>query len=203
MSMLSNTLGGLLGTVSGADYAQNRSNAAYQQALDQLGPGGTAAAKKYGDYETAALKPQFKTQDQQLSAFEAANGTAGSGAASNDLANLGAQQSAVLAGSEAPLFSQGLGAYTGLVGEEPGAGNQAYQQALQNFYGAAETAAGGVPTGGGGAGAAPGGTPPMFPQSAGVQSVYDAPMPVYSNAQPESYPSYQPPANTNPYGPQG
>lgn len=197
MSFAENALGGLLGAVSGGDYAQNKSNAAYQQALDQLGPGGTSAAKKYGAYETAALQPQFKAQDQTLAAREAAQGIGGSGAAKADFGDLGAQQSAVLAGSEAPLFSQGLGAYDSLVGQEPGAGQEAYQQALNNFYGAAESAAGGVPTGGGG-----GGTPPMFPTDAGTQSVYDQPMPVYSNAQPENYPTYTPPANNNPYGPQ-
>ena len=151
MSFVSNALGGLMGILSGADYNSNKVGDFYNQALGKLlDSTGSPAAQQFGAEEMASLQPMFNKQNQALAAKEAAMGITNSGAAKADFGDLGAQQSATLAGAVAPLYQSAIGQYGNIVGAEPGAQANAYQTALNNFQQAIETAATGGPTGGGG-----------------------------------------------------
>jgi len=76
--------------------------------------------------QNAALQPQFAQNAQQLAAKEAAMGITNSGAAKADFSNLGAQQASVLAGADAPLYAQALGAFDTNATSGAGAQGNAY-----------------------------------------------------------------------------
>ena len=124
---------------------------------------GSPAATTFGNEETAALQPQFTLQDQQLAASNAAQGITNSGSAKYNNSNLAGQQSAVLAGSIAPLYQQALGEYGNIESAGAGAEAGAYDQQQQNvaqgwgsLFGAVGSAfGGGIPSGGGGGGSTP------------------------------------------------
>lgn len=144
---VSNTLGGLMGILSGADYAANNTGNYYNEALAKLlNSTGSPAAKQFAAEQQAALQPEFKQQDQGLAAKEAAMGITNSGAAKADFSNLGASQAATLAGVTAPLYQSAIGQYGNIVGAEPGAQSGAYSDAMNRFYSALETAATGMPS---------------------------------------------------------
>lgn len=160
--------------LSGGSTSANKANNYYTNAANSAGGyygtalnnivnstgTGSPAATTFGNEEMAALQPKFNQQDQQLGAKEAAMGIGSSGAGKADFSQLGADQSATLAGLIAPLYSQSLGAYnqgqlgqagaqSGIAGQGAGAANNAYGQALNNFYGAASAAGGAYGEGGG------------------------------------------------------
>jgi hypothetical protein len=145
------------------NYSTNAANSAgqyYQSALGNLvnsTGAGSPAAQTFGAQEQAALQPMFQQQQQQLAGREAAMGIGSSGAGRNDFSQLGADQSATLAGAIAPLYSQALGQYgqgvlnqageqSQIAGQGAGAAQNAYGNAINQFYGAAEQAgSGGFP----------------------------------------------------------
>lgn len=101
----------------------------------------------------------FAQQDSDLTAQESSEGILNSGAGRAGLNTLAGQQSDTLAGAVAPLYSEALGEYGQISGQEAGAQTGAYDQSLQDFYsainsalGAAGAALGGGGGGGGGAG---------------------------------------------------
>lgn len=144
MSFITNTLGGLIGDLSGATYDANNTGSYYQNAMNQLvNSTGSPAAQQFGAEESASLKPLFNQQDQNLAAKEAAMGITNSGAAKNDFSNLTAQQSATLAGAVAPLYQSAIGSYGSLAGEGAGAQSSAYQHALDQFYNSLQMAGAG------------------------------------------------------------
>ena len=139
----------ILAWLSGAPQAANQAGSYYQNAANdvyqQYGP---SATKYFTAEQNAALRPQFQQQEGQLAGTEAAQGITHSGAGINAFGNLGAQQAGALASADAPLFSQGLQGATGIYSEMPGAQNNAYNDAIQQFYQAlsmAGQAAGGIP----------------------------------------------------------
>ena len=128
-------MSGLISGLAGAGGAANRTGGYYQNAMNnEVNATGSPAAQQFAAQEQASLQPQFNTQDQTLAAKEAAMGITNSGAAKADYGNLAAGQAATLAGVEAPLYSQALGQYGQINAAMPGAQNNAYQQAIQNFY---------------------------------------------------------------------
>ena len=139
----------ILAWLSGAPQAANQAGSYYQNAANdvyqQYGP---SATKYFTAEQNAALRPQFQQQEQQLAGTEAAQGITHSGAGIDAFGNLGAQQAGALASADAPLFSQGLQGATGIYSQMPGAQNNAYNDAIQQFYQAlsmAGQAAGGIP----------------------------------------------------------
>ena len=92
------------------------------------------------------------SRKRQLAGTEAAQGITHSGAGINAFGNLGAQQAGALASADAPLFSQGLQGATGIYSEMPGAQNNAYNDAIQQFYQALQTGASAFAGGFGGGG---------------------------------------------------
>ena len=146
MSFISNLVGGLVGDLSGANYDANQTGTYYQNALNQFGPGGTAAADKFIPLESAALAPEFAQQNESLKAGLAASGITDSGAAKADFSDLAGEQSAALAGATAPLFQTALSGYSNTLSSEPGAQSEAYGNAINQFYSALKTAATGVPS---------------------------------------------------------
>lgn len=168
-------LGHIIDFLSGASTSGNKANNNYTKAADQsqsyygnalnslvnsTGSGSPAAAT-FGAEQKAALQPMFDQQNEQLAARNAAQGIGSSGSGNYNNQQLAADQSATLAGAIAPLYSTALGEYghitgqgaatqSGLVGQGAAASNAAYGQSIQDFYGAAQTAATGIPSGGGG-----------------------------------------------------
>jgi hypothetical protein len=147
-------MGGIVGDIFGAPQAASNAEGYYQNAANDVqglysGPG----AQDYVEMQNRALQPQFRTQDQDLTDFQAAQGTTGSGASRADFSTLGAAQSAALAGADAPLYAQGMAEQAGIYGQMPGAQENAYQTAVAQGYQAldeaGEAAAGVPPTGGG------------------------------------------------------
>jgi|HubBroStandDraft_4_1064222.scaffolds.fasta_scaffold00042_48 hypothetical protein len=142
----------LLGWLSGAPSAANNTGSYYTNAANDIynlyGPSATSTFTKE---QNRALQNQFQTQDQQMVDSLAAKGLAGSGAGQYNFGNLGAQQSGVIAGADAPLFSQGLAGAAGVYSQMPSAQANSYQDAINNFYqaisAAGSMAAGMPPTG--------------------------------------------------------
>jgi hypothetical protein len=142
----------LLGWLSGAPSAANNTGSYYTNAANDIynlyGPSATSTFTKE---QNRALQNQFQTQDQQMVDSLAAKGLASSGAGQYNFGNLGAQQSGVIAGADAPLFSQGLAGAAGVYSQMPGAQANSYQDAINNFYqaisAAGSMAAGMPPTG--------------------------------------------------------
>lgn len=149
---------GLISGLAGAGGAANTAGSYYQNALGQLiNSTGSPAASTFGAEEIAGLQPGFKQQDQNLIGTENALGIANSGAAKANLTDLAAGQSSAEAQGIAPLYSQAEQQYGNILGQEPGAQNQAYQgainQFLQSISDAGSLAATAFGGGGGGAGA--------------------------------------------------
>jgi hypothetical protein len=165
-------LSSLVGFLAGAPQQAQNSNQRFQNASNESGGyyndalnklvsstgSGSPAAATFGAEQKAALQPMFDQQNQQLAARNAAQGIGSSGSGAYNNEQLQADQSATLAGAIAPLYSTALGQYgqiagqqagtqSGLVGQGAGAANQSYGQAIQDFYGAASTAATGLPIG--------------------------------------------------------
>lgn len=139
----------ILAWLSGAPQAANQAGSYYQNAANdvyqQYGP---SATKYFTNAQDLALRPQFQDQADDLAGTEAAQGVTHSGAGVNAFGNLGAQQAGALASADSPLFSQGLQGATGIYSQMPGAQNNAYNDAIQQFYQAismAGQAAGGIP----------------------------------------------------------
>ena len=173
-------MSGIIAGLAGAGGAAANTGSYYQNAMsNDLSATGSPAAQQFGQSEMQALQPQFNQQDSQLAAKESAMGITNSGAAKADYGNLAADQAAILAGKEGGLYSQALGNYGQINAAMPGAQNNAYQQAIQNFY-----------TGISDAGSMAAGLPPMGqPQPAGGA--------LYSGA---SSGGYGPVAGPDPYG---
>lgn len=126
---------GIIQALSGAPGAATTAGGYYQNALGQLvNATGSPAAQQFAGLQNAALQPQFANQDAALQSSLAASGITDSGAASKQLQDLVSNQSSTLAGADAPLYSQALGQYGNILGQEPGAQTNAYQQAINNFY---------------------------------------------------------------------
>jgi len=102
-------------------------------------------------------------------------GITNSGAAKADFSNLAGAQSAAEASGVAPLYSEALSQYGGIISQEPSAQNQSYQQAIQNFYQALQEGASvagdamGVPSAG------PGAQPPVGGASGNVYTTTSSP----------------------------
>jgi hypothetical protein len=169
-------LSSLVGFLSGAPQQAQTANQYYQNASGQTGgfygnalnnivnstsPTGSPAAQTFGAEESAALQPGFQQQQEQLAASDAAQGIGASGSGKYNTGQLASNQAATLAGAIAPLYAsslgtynqgqlQGAGAQSGLVGQGAGAANQAYGNAINQFYGAADAAGGAYGGGGGG-----------------------------------------------------
>lgn len=125
----------IIASIAGAPQAANSAGGYYQTAAnDVYNTYGPNATQQFVRLQNEALRPQFNQQDEMLSAAQAAQGLGASGAGRANYGNLGAQQSATLAGADAPLFSQGLGAAAGVYGAMPGAQVSAYDQSIQDFY---------------------------------------------------------------------
>jgi hypothetical protein len=144
--------------LSGASGAAGTTGGYYQNAAnDVFNLYGPSATNYFTREQNRALQSQFNTQDQQMVDSLAAKGLARSGAGQYNFGNLGAQQSGVIAGADAPIFSQGLAGAANIYGQMPGAQSSAYQNAIDQFYQALGTAGsafgmGGLGGGGGGGG---------------------------------------------------
>jgi hypothetical protein len=140
---------GLISSLAGAPSAASNAGSYYQNAANEIsGQYGSPLANRYSAMEMGALRPQMKSIMDQASAQAAATGIAGSGAGRAMLGNAAAQNAATLTGAVSPLYQQGMAESAGVIGEMPGAQNQAYQDAIQQFYQAismAGQAAGGMP----------------------------------------------------------
>jgi len=135
VSAITNALGGLVKDFSGAGYNAGQVGDYYSQAAGNLvNATGSPAATTFGNEEAAALKPQFKQQDQTLADKEAAMGITQSGAAKADFSDLQNGQSATLAGAIAPLYQSAIGEYGNIEGQGAGAQAGAYNSSLQQFY---------------------------------------------------------------------
>ena len=162
-------MSGILGFLSGAPQAANNAGGYYQNAANNLVSAyGSPAAQTFSGEEMAALRPQFAQQNEQQLATEAATGLAGSGAGRASLGDVTAQQSAALAQNVGPLYSQALGQYGDIMQEMPGAQEQAYQGAIQDFYDALQTgaSAAGAASGFGNPFGSSGGSSSSFPGTA-------------------------------------
>lgn len=177
---------GIIASLSGAPGAATTAGNYYQNAANQIvSSTGSPAAQDFIGEQNAALQPQFQTQDQALKAQLAAQGITGSGAAKQGFGNLINNQQSTIAGVDAPLYSQALGQYGSIIGQEPGAQNSAYQNAIQQFYqaiqgaGSLAGAAFGVPGfGGNGAGTGSVDSPDSYALSpADDSSIYNTPPP--------------------------
>jgi hypothetical protein len=161
VGFIANLLGGLVKDISGAGYNANQAGGYYQGAYGPaeqqlINSTGSPAATTFGNLQEAALQPRFNRENQNLAAREAAMGITHSGAANSDFSQLAADQSGVLSGALAPLYSQALGQYGNLLSGgaagQAGAQTGAYNQSLNDFYGALGAAAGApnISSGGGG-----------------------------------------------------
>lgn len=114
-------------------------NQQYTNAEGQLlNATGSPAASDFINLQNEALQPQFKQQQAALPGNLAALGLSGSGAAGNAEATLSGDQSAALAGADAPLYSSALSAYANLLGSGAAAGANYIGQgtgAQANLYG--------------------------------------------------------------------
>lgn len=115
---------------------------------------GPSATQYFTAEQNAALRPQFQQQEAQLAGTEAGQGITHSGAGINAFGSLGTGQAGALASADSPLFSQGLSGATGVYQQMPGAQNDAYQNAISQFYQALQS---GASFAGGLGGATPGG----------------------------------------------
>ena len=151
----------LISGLAGAGGAANTAGGYYTGAANDIyNAYGPSATSNFVRLQNQALRPQMDEAAQQLSATQAAQGLSKSGAGRANYGTVGANDASSLASADAPLFSQGLGAAAGTLSQMPGAQNQAYQNAIQQFYqaiGSAGSLAGdimGMPSGGGGGGSA-------------------------------------------------
>jgi len=136
-------MSGLISSLAGAPGAASQAGSYYQQAMQNLiNAYGSPAAQTFGKEEQQSLQPMFAQQTQGLVDQLNALGIQNSGAGSAQLGNLAANQSSTLAGAIAPLYSQALSQYGNIDAMMPGAQNQAYQNAISNFYGALSGTAG-------------------------------------------------------------
>ena len=128
-------MSGIIPGLAGAGGAANTAGGYYTNAAnDIVNATGSPAAATFGQLQNAQLRPQFQSAINQVGAQAAAQGITGSGSDRANLGNVTAQNAATLAGAEAPLYSQALGQYGSIIGQEPGAQNQAYQNAISQFY---------------------------------------------------------------------
>lgn len=142
-------MSGIISGLAGAPQAASTAGGYYQNAADQIATQyGSPEAKMFSAEEMGALRPQFRQQDAQLTASNAAQGIGTSGAGRYNFGNLGGQQAAALAGAVAPLYQQGEAQYGNVISEMPQAQEGAYQSAIQQLYAAIQDAgqiAGGMP----------------------------------------------------------
>ena len=165
----------LLAWLSGANGAAGQAGSYYDTAYNQaVGTGSGSLASTFGGEEKAALQPAFQAQDQQLAGKEASMGITNSGAAKADFGNLASNQSSTIAGALAPFYQQAESIGGNILAQKPGAQNQAYNQANQQFMQAASDAA-----------AAAGGIPPVPGQGQQQQPDYfDNGTPVFTDQGP-------------------
>lgn len=153
-------MSGIIPGLAGAPQAASTAGGYYQNAAQEIANQyGSPAANMFSQMAMAKLQPDFQSQINQSAAQAAAMGITGSGAGRANLGNVTAQNAATLAGSVAPFYQQGMQDYAGVIGQMPGAQNNAYQDAIQQFYQAISSGAslaagmppmGGSPSGGGG-----------------------------------------------------
>jgi hypothetical protein len=136
----------LVSALAGAPQAGAQAGTYYQNAINQAtGLGSGSLGKTIVSEQNAALQPQFKTQDQQPGASLAAQGITNSGAAKASYGDLASKQSGVIAGADAPVFQTAEGIAGNILGQQPGAQQTAYSNAVQQFLSALQTAATGIP----------------------------------------------------------
>jgi hypothetical protein len=124
---------GLLNALSGGNQAGSAASGQYQQAANQSNKGyqnaeaqlvsstGSPAAQTFEAEENAALQPQFRQQDANLAASNAAQGITDSGSGNFNGQELAGQQSGAIASADAPLFSEALQQYGNMLSEGAGA----------------------------------------------------------------------------------
>lgn len=153
-------MSGIISSLSGAPNAASQAGGYYTNAANQIASRyGSPLANEYAAMEMGAERPQQQALLNQAAAGAAAMGITGSGEGRANLGNVDAQNSATLAGTIAPLFQQGLSTAADVIGQMPGAQNQAYQDAIQQFYQAvsmAGQAAAGMPPSAGAGPSGPG-----------------------------------------------
>jgi hypothetical protein len=149
---MSQLISGLAGAGSAANTAGGFYNDAMQREIDAAG---SPAAKDFARLQMAQLRPEFAQQNANVASTLAAQGLVGSGQGRALGGNVASNQSSQLAGVTAPLYQQALNQYGQINAEEPGMQNQAYNNAIQQFYtdlSMAGQAAAGIPPSGGSAG---------------------------------------------------
>lgn len=150
-------MGGIIPALAGAPQAASTAGGYYQSAADQIAnQTGSPEAQIFSKEQMAALRPMFAQQDAELTAENAAQGTGTSGAGRYNFGNLAGQQSATMAGSVAPLYSQAESQYGNIIGAMPGAQTSAYQDAISQLMQAVQTGATAAGAGMGGFGGFPG-----------------------------------------------
>lgn len=149
-------MSGIIGWLAGAPQQASTAGGYYQTAANELATEyGSPAAQMFSKEYMGALQPQIQQLNQQGLANEAATGQYGSGAGRASLGDLTAQEAGSLAQGVAPMYQQALSQYGNIIGAMPGAQENAYQGAIQDFYQALQSGASaygasmGVPTGSG------------------------------------------------------
>lgn len=145
-------MSGIISGLAGAGGAANTAGGYYTNAANQIASEyGSPAAQMFSKEYISSLQPGFEDQQRGLLGTLSALGITNSGAGKADLSNLYGQEAAGEAAGIAPMYQQALGQYGNIISQEPGAQNNAYQNAIQNFYAgisdAASLAAGLPPTG--------------------------------------------------------
>lgn len=140
---------GLISGLAGAGGAANQAGSYYQNALNQeINAAGSPAATDFARLQMATLRPEISSQNDQLLGTLAATGLGGSGAGRSLGGNVASNEASTLAGVTAPLYQDAMNTYGSIDAAMPGAQNQAYQNAIQQFYQAismAGQAAAGIP----------------------------------------------------------
>jgi hypothetical protein len=138
---MSSLIAGLAGAGGAAQNAGNYYTAAMQ---NEINAAGSPAATDFARLQMATLRPEITAQNNQLLGTLAATGLGGSGAGRSLGGNVASNEASTLAGVTAPLYQQALQGYSNINAQMPGAQEQAYSAAIQQFYqalsGAASTA---------------------------------------------------------------
>jgi len=159
---------------------------------NEINAAGSPAATDFARLQMATLRPEITAQNNQLLGTLAATGLAGSGAGRSLGGNVASNEASTLAGVTAPLYQDAMNAYGNINAAMPGAQNQAYQDAIQQFYQAismAGQAAAGIPPS---AGSGPG--PSVTPGAGPMQVGNYAPAPVDASQ------GFYYPSSSTPYG---
>jgi hypothetical protein len=124
-----------LSQLAGAPQAASATGGFYAPYLNNIAnPNGNPATATYLQQTEQAFQPTFQQQDQQNTDRLNAMGIQDSGAAKNDTQQLQQQQSAQVAGAEAPFYGTAEADYGALLGAQAGSEAGAYTGAQQQFY---------------------------------------------------------------------